>query len=83
MRQEKSTTINNASYLFALIQNTDWVTFHFEMVDGAEEYTIAREDLQAGYDVDLREIDTEEELREHIQEFLEDATKVNAVLAES
>lgn len=80
---QKETAVNNASYLFALIQNADWVTFHFDAVEGAEEYTITREDLQSEYDVELQAIETEDELKEHIKELLEDDAKVNELLAKS
>lgn len=72
---------NNASYLFALIQNADWVTFRFEMVNGAEEYTISRDILQAEYEMDLREIDDEDELKQLIEEFLEYETKMDGLFS--
>ncbi|OEH84288.1 DUF4825 domain-containing protein [Desulfuribacillus stibiiarsenatis] len=74
------TVIYNATYLFALIQNVDWITFHFEMVDGMEEYKINREDLQAWYGIDLSEIDNEDRLQELIQKSLEDEKKINQLL---
>jgi hypothetical protein len=74
---DKETAINNASYLFALIQNVDWITFNFEMVTGMEEYKITREKLQAWYGVELSEIDNEDKLKELIQEALEDEKRVN------
>jgi len=73
---EKETIINNASYLFALIQNVDWITFQFEMVDGVEEYKMTREYLQKWYGVDLNGIEDEDELKELIQEALKDENKV-------
>jgi len=79
----KETAINNASYLFELIQNAEWVTFHFETADGEENHQITREELQTGYDMDLRKIEDEEELKEHIAEFIEDETKVNGLLADN
>lgn len=77
---DKETVINNASYLFALIQNVDWITFNLEMVDGVEEYKITRENLQAWYGIELSEIDNEDKLKELIQEFLVDDKKVNQLL---
>lgn len=74
---DKETAINNASYLFALIQNVDWITFNFEMVNGMEEYKITREKLQSWYDIELSEIDNEGKLKELIQEALEDEKRVN------
>lgn len=80
---QKETAVHNASYLFALIQNADWVTFHFDTMEGPEEYTITRDGLQAEYDVDLRGIEGEEELEEYIKELLEDDAKVDRLLAGS
>ncbi|WP_237718760.1 DUF4825 domain-containing protein [Alkalibacillus haloalkaliphilus] len=77
---DKETAINNASYLFSLIQNVDWVTFNFEMVDGMEEYKITRENLQEWYGINLSEIENEDKLKELIQESLEDDKKVNQIL---
>lgn len=77
---DKETAITNASYLFTLIQNVDWITFHFEMVDGMEEYKISREKLQAWYGIELKEIDNENKLKELIQESLEDDKKINQLL---
>lgn len=77
---DKKTSINNASYLFALIQNVDWITFNFEMVNGMEEYKITRENLQAWYGIELSEIEDEDKLKELIQVSLEDEKKVNQLL---
>nr|WP_239094276.1 DUF4825 domain-containing protein [Bacillus sp. B15-48] len=76
----QETVINNASYLFALIQNVEWVTFNFEMVDSMEEYKITRQNLQEWYGIKLSEIDNENELKELIRESLEDDMKVNELL---
>lgn len=73
----KETSINNASYLFSLIQNVDWITFNFEMVDGMKEYKITRENLQGWYGIELNEIDNEDKLKELIQESLENEEKVD------
>lgn len=77
---DKKTAITNASYLFALIQNVDWLAFNFEMVDGIEEYKISRENLKAWYGIELSEIDNEDKLKEIIQESLEDDKKVHQFL---
>ncbi|WP_335871870.1 DUF4825 domain-containing protein [Bacillus sp. 2205SS5-2] len=77
---DNETAINNASYLFTLIQNVDWIIFNFEMVDGMEEYKITRENLQAWYGIELSEIDSEDKLKELIQKSLEDSKKVNQFL---
>lgn len=77
---DKKAVIYNATYLFALIQNVDWITFNFEMVDGMEEYKIKRGNLQAWYGIDLSRIDNEDKLKELIQEFIQDEKKVNELL---
>ncbi|WP_245719426.1 DUF4825 domain-containing protein [Pelagirhabdus alkalitolerans] len=74
---EKEVAINNASYLFTLIQNVDWVTFNFEMHDGKEVYEMTRENLQERYEKELSEIDNEDELNELIQESLGDEHLLN------
>ncbi|MDX8044371.1 DUF4825 domain-containing protein [Gracilibacillus sp. S3-1-1] len=79
---DKETVIYNASYLFTLIQNVDWVTFHFETIDGMESYKIMRADLQEWYGVELSEIDNEDKLEQLIEEALEDDTKIDRLLNE-
>ncbi|WP_306453957.1 DUF4825 domain-containing protein [Bacillus sp. FJAT-45350] len=72
----KETAIYNATFLFALIQNVDWITFNFEI----GEYTLTRENLQDWYGMELRDINNEEELGALIQEYIEDENKVNQLL---
>lgn len=73
---DKETVINNATYLFTLIQNVNWITFNSDM----DDYSISREDLETWYGKDLHEIDNEDELRELIQETIEDENNVNRFL---
>lgn len=80
---EKETAINNASYLFTLIQNLDWVIFNFEMVDGLNGYKITREDIQTEYDTNLSTLDSENELKEHIQNSIKDEKKMNRLLRQN
>ncbi|MGD7045833.1 DUF4825 domain-containing protein [Jeotgalibacillus proteolyticus] len=74
---DKETSINNASYLFTLIQNVDWIAFNFDMVGEVYEYKITRENLQEWYGIEFSEIDNEDKLNALIQESLEDEKKVN------
>ncbi|WP_306822067.1 DUF4825 domain-containing protein [Mesobacillus foraminis] len=72
-QEYKETAIYNATYLFALVQNADLITFHFEN----QEYKVTKEKLQSWYGTDLSEFTTEEELESFVQEQLEDENKVN------
>lgn len=70
----KETALYNATFIFALVKNADWV--HFNFVE--EEVIVTREDLENWYGgKDLREFQTEEELIGFSQEFLEDEDRVN------
>lgn len=68
--------INNATYLFALVQNVDWITFASDNF----EATITKENLQGWYGKDLSEFQNEEELEKLIQEHLKDEKKVSQLL---
>lgn len=68
----KKTVVYNATFLFALIQNVDWVTFNF----ANEEYTITKEKLQNWYGEDFTEMQSEDEVKTFIQKHLDD-DKVN------
>ncbi len=72
-QEYKDTAIYNATYLFALVQNAEWVTFHF----GNQEFKVTKENLKSWYGTDLSEFTTEEELESFIQEQLEDESNVN------
>ncbi len=69
----KETEIYNASFLFSLVKNLDWITFHFESAN----YTISRETLEKWYGIQLSEIESEVALTELIHDFLKDENKVN------
>lgn len=72
----KKTIIQDATYLFTLVQNVDWIRFNSDM----PEYTITKESLQEWYGKGLSDIETEDELIELMQEHLEDADKINQLL---
>lgn len=74
----KETAIYNATFIFALVKNADWVTFNF--VD--QEYRITREKLQKWYGKNLREFTNEEDLAKLTQEFLADEGKVSQFFRE-
>ncbi len=69
----KRTAIYNATFLFALVQNADWITFNFDN----REYKITKENLQNWYGENFSELKSEDELKTLAQRFLEDGDKVN------
>ncbi|WP_428912482.1 DUF4825 domain-containing protein [Niallia sp. Krafla_26] len=69
----KETAIYNASFIFALVQNAEWVTFRFDH----KEYKLKKEELQNWYGEELRNFTSEDELRKLTQEYLKDENKVN------
>jgi len=71
----KKTAIYNATFLFTLVQNADWITFNF----GDQAYEITRGALQKWYDADFSELKNEDELTAIIQRHLDDAESVNAL----
>ncbi len=64
----EKTAIENATYLFAILRNADWVSFHFKQDGGQETYTVSREDLQVWYGQELDGIESEEETEALIKE---------------
>ncbi|ANU27037.1 DUF4825 domain-containing protein [Planococcus versutus] len=69
----KKTSIYNATFLFALIENLDWVTFNFDN----QPYKITRESLQNWYGENLNELENESKTEKLIQRHLEDDSKIN------
>ncbi|ARF17841.1 DUF4825 domain-containing protein [Sporosarcina ureae] len=74
----KETAVYNASYLFALIDNAQWVVFNF----GDNTYTISKSNLQEWYGKELHDFTNEEELDAFIQEKLKDESGVRQLFAE-
>jgi hypothetical protein len=68
----EETAIFNASYLFALVQNADWITFKFE----GQEFNVTKEKLENWYDVELKDYTNEEDLTELTQKNLEDEIRL-------
>jgi phage anti-repressor protein len=75
-QEYKETVVYNATFLFALVQNVDWITFD----SGNREYTIMKENLQKWYGKELSVVQSEDELKELLQEYLKDENKVNELL---
>lgn len=69
----KNILINNATYLFALINNVEWIVF--ECAD--QKYTVKRQQLDEWYGKELSSYTNEKELEELIHTFLKDKNKVN------
>ena len=63
----KETAIFNATFLFSLVQNVDWITFNFDN----REYKITKGNLQEWYGKELSEFKNEEELRKLTQRIFE------------
>lgn len=72
-KNDKKTVIYNATYLFALIQNAEWITFNFDN----QEYKITREALIKWYGEDFSTLQSEKELKTLIQNNWEDEYRVN------
>lgn len=51
-------TMSNATYMFALIQNVDWITFNF----ANEKITIERQALEDLYHTDLSQLNNQEDI---------------------
>lgn len=69
----KKIVINNATFLFTLIHNVDWITFNF----ANEEYTITKEKLQDWYGEDFTVMQSEHDGKTFIQKYLENENKVD------
>ncbi|GAA5416809.1 hypothetical protein Pryu01_01848 [Paraliobacillus ryukyuensis] len=74
--QIEETAIFNATFIFALVQNAEWVTFHFD----AQTYQLTRDDLQERYGKDLRSFSSEDAVKEAIEKLLENHREVEALL---
>ena len=70
---DKRTVIYNATYLFALIQNAEWITFNFDH----QQYKITKDALIEWYGEDFSTLQSEEELKTLIQKRWDDEYKVN------
>ncbi|UOQ83333.1 DUF4825 domain-containing protein [Gracilibacillus salinarum] len=74
-KEYKETAIYNATFLFALIENAEWVTFKFG--DENDEYKLSKEDLQTAFDKPLSDFTNEEEVTTFVQKQLKDENKIN------
>ena len=69
----KKTAIFNATFLFTLVQNAEWITFNFDN----QQYKITKENLQNWYGEDFSELKNEDDLKALTQKHLENEDKVN------
>ncbi|MFD2704096.1 DUF4825 domain-containing protein [Salibacterium lacus] len=77
-KEYKETAIHNATFLFALIDNAEWVTFDFD----DDKYKIDRLQLQDWYDENLNKFTNEEELETFVQKTI-DENKINQFFTKS
>lgn len=77
-QETKNIAIYNATFLFTLIRNADWITFKFT----DHEYTFTRENLENWYGKDLREVQSEDELKSLLLEYMNNEEKVNQLVNE-
>lgn len=71
-KKYEETALDNATFIFALVKNADWIQFNFV----EQEYTVTRENLQSWYGRDLREFSSQDELSEFAHEYLRDKERV-------
>lgn len=69
----KETAIYNATFIFTLVKNAEWVTFNFD----DQAYKITKDDLENWYGKEFSKYSSEEDLTKLIQNYLEDESKVN------
>ncbi|MEC2160756.1 DUF4825 domain-containing protein [Virgibacillus halodenitrificans] len=77
-KEYKETAITNATFLFALIKNAKWITFHFD----DQAYKITRSKLQDFHSNDLNEFASQKELEAAVEKQLSDDSKVNQFFAQ-
>lgn len=70
--------VHNASYLFALLENAQWVAFDF----GDEIYKLNNSELEDWYGKVLHDFTREEELKEIIQEKLQENDDLTELFTE-
>ena len=72
-KSHKKTVVYNATYLFALIQNVEWITFNFDH----QEYKITKDALIEWYGEDFSKLQSKKELKTLIQNNWDDEYRVN------
>ncbi|REB07490.1 DUF4825 domain-containing protein [Sporosarcina sp. BI001-red] len=77
-QETKNTAIYNATFLYTLIRNAELITFKF----AEQEHTITRVDLENWYGKDLREVQSEDEVKSLLQKYVNDEEMVNQLVTE-
>lgn len=72
----KIMVINNATFLFALVKNLEWITFTFP----EEKYTLTRDQLQQWYEKDLNKYTNKKDLMKLIETNTKDKNKVEQLI---
>ncbi|RSK27696.1 DUF4825 domain-containing protein [Bacillus sp. HMF5848] len=75
----KETVIYNATFIFTLVQNVDWIAFDFN----GQTFTLTKKDLEDWYDEKLSRFTSEADLTKLTQKFLEDEIKTNQLLTKT
>jgi hypothetical protein len=72
----KETEVYNASFLFALLKNAEWLTFEI----GEQTQTITKKELENWYGEKLSRFKNEEELKTFVGNFTQDETKMKQLI---
>ncbi|MEE6131728.1 DUF4825 domain-containing protein [Bacillus sp. 1780r2a1] len=70
--EREKVAIYNATFIFALIQNVDWIIFQFDNA----EYKLTKEELEGWYGKQLSDFSNEKSLKELATNYLNDEEKV-------
>lgn len=70
-QKHREIVVHNATWIFTLVSNADWITFHID----DQEYNISKEKLQNWYGLELRKVNSEDELNTLINE--KDKSEIN------
>jgi hypothetical protein len=71
--EEKQSLITNATYMFALIKNADWVTFNLQH----ETLTVTKETLENVYGTKLHTLENEKDVQQLIDKHVTSEESVN------
>ncbi|WP_246943596.1 DUF4825 domain-containing protein [Bacillus pinisoli] len=72
----KEDILYNATFIFALIHNADWITF----TNGMQRTTITRSELHDWYGTNLNSKESTEDLVEMINRFSKDSRKIDELI---
>ena len=75
-QQRQQIIVYTATYLFALVNNVDWISYNF----ADQQYMLSKEQLQSWYAADLNDIQTADELEVLINRHINDADNMQQLL---